>query len=449
MNNRTFSLIISSFLLLSVFVSFVFGRLIIERSLESYSTGIESLLEANLDNLALTVRNDLLNENIRLAKIVFEKNMFEGSFTAYAIYKDGILIEKSEKYDRIISSVERKKYIKEIRFSEFGKQWGYVEFLNSQKYKIDFITSLRMKLLLALLVLAFINLSFIIAILYFLNKTSTAFLAIVSGSEYIIQNKVYAMVVSLWAPFLQKLKLNLETLKKLEIQNLQLQKQEDMSTLARQIAHDIRSPLSALNIAVSRMANISPDLLSIFKDSVKRINEIANQLLSASKTISKSSSREIQNLSAEVHSILNLTVGEKKLNVDGIKKIAFIKDYGNKPVFVKADATEFQRMISNLINNSIEAIEDGGIITIAVRDYRNKVQISITDDGKGIPEHVLEKIGEKNFSFGKEKIESAGSGLGVFHAKNLVNSYGGQFVINSKLNIGTMIIMTFDTCADE
>jgi anti-sigma regulatory factor (Ser/Thr protein kinase) len=104
------------------------------------------------------------------------------------------------------------------------------------------------------------------------------------------------------------------------------------------------------------------------------------------------------------------------------------------------NATELKRVLSNLINNSIEAFPDGkGRVTVGIRGYKDVVQIIISDNGKGIPASVLAKLGERGVSHGKESSGTSGSGLGVYHAKSTVEKYGGKFEIQSREGQGTMI----------
>ncbi len=104
------------------------------------------------------------------------------------------------------------------------------------------------------------------------------------------------------------------------------------------------------------------------------------------------------------------------------------KAYG---VFVQVPPIELKRALSNMINNSIEAFPNGkGQVMVSVKKITSQVQIIISDNGKGIPSAIISKLGEKGFSYGKEKSDS-GSGLGVFHVKNLMQKYGGQFEVHS------------------
>ena len=113
------------------------------------------------------------------------------------------------------------------------------------------------------------------------------------------------------------------------------------------------------------------------------------------------------------------------------------KAYG---YFASVNATELKRVLSNLINNSIEAFPEGaGRVTVGIRGYKDVVQIIVSDNGKGIPALVLAKLGERGVSHGKESSGTSGSGLGVYHAKSTVEAYGGKFEIQSREGHGTMI----------
>ncbi len=62
----------------------------------------------------------------------------------------------------------------------------------------------------------------------------------------------------------------------------------------------------------------------------------------------------------------------------------------------------------------------------------------VSDNGKGIPSHILARLGEHGISYGKKGTES-GSGLGIYHAKKTVEEWGGKFEVRSREGIGTAI----------
>ncbi len=110
--------------------------------------------------------------------------------------------------------------------------------------------------------------------------------------------------------------------------------------------------------------------------------------------------------------------------------------------FAQVDSTELKRVMSNLINNSVEAFSNQkGQIAVVVKKLNESTTIIISDSGKGIPSHLLEQLGQVGVSHGKEHTAS-GSGLGIYHAKKTIERFGGQFQIESKEGQGTTITMT-------
>ena len=76
---------------------------------------------------------------------------------------------------------------------------------------------------------------------------------------------------------------------------------------------------------------------------------------------------------------------------------------------------------------------------MALRKYSSKTQLVVIDNGIGIPSHVLSRIGDEGFSFGKEN----GNGLGVSFAKRKMIEWGGTLQISSNVGVGTMVTLTF------
>ncbi len=86
-----------------------------------------------------------------------------------------------------------------------------------------------------------------------------------------------------------------------------------------------------------------------------------------------------------------------------------------------------KRMIANLITNSIEAIQSHGKIWIEVASEVDLIEISVRDTGRGAPPEILQKIFDKDYSYQKP----GGSGLGLFWAKQVIESWGGSITANS------------------
>lgn len=103
--------------------------------------------------------------------------------------------------------------------------------------------------------------------------------------------------------------------------------------------------------------------------------------------------------------------------------------------FAKIEPVLFKRVISNLLNNSIEALSDHGKIILNLERRGANLVISIEDTGKGIPKEVLPTLSQRGVSFAKEH----GSGIGLYQAKKAVHSWNGTFEISSELGSGTKV----------
>ncbi len=224
-----------------------------------------------------------------------------------------------------------------------------------------------------------------------------------------------------------------------------------IAEIAQQVSHDIRSPLSALNMMLVDLKELPEQKRLIVRSALQRINDISNALLEKSKAQASgpaqsapaplertpAGAREVVLLSSLVGELLS----EKRLQFQ--KKMGVVieedlsRSYG---YFASVNSTEIKRVLSNLINNSVEAFPEGkGRVTVGIRGYKDMVQVIVSDNGKGIPESVLAKLGQRGVSHGKESSGTSGSGLGVYHAKSTVESLGGKFEIQSREGRGTMI----------
>lgn len=235
-----------------------------------------------------------------------------------------------------------------------------------------------------------------------------------------------------------------------------------IATLASQVAHDIRSPLSALSMIIGQLSQIPEDKRILVRSAVNRINDIANSLLEKSKEARSATetSKEKSNIEKKKFSntaddlkksehfispLLESIVSEKRIQFRDKQLIEIECDvsqgYG---VFAKFHAVEIKRVFSNLINNSVESFsENKGKVIVSIKKSIDRVSITIQDNGKGISKQVLERLGEMGVTHGKEGTQS-GSGLGVYHAKKTIEACGGTFEIQTKEGQGTSMIMTFD-----
>lgn len=196
--------------------------------------------------------------------------------------------------------------------------------------------------------------------------------------------------------------------------------------LAKQLAHDIRSPLAALNSLLEDEQNLNPKIL---KNSILRINDISNKLL-------KQTQHDLIKLPSynKVSPIIQEII-EEKLIENSNKKIIinFVPTKLDEAFF---EPSEFKRIISNLLNNSIEASEDP-IIHINPSRETGNIIIRISDNGKGIPDIIVDNIGKKSITTKKH-----GNGLGLSHAYTQLKEWEGYMEIESTGACGTILKLT-------
>jgi signal transduction histidine kinase len=225
--------------------------------------------------------------------------------------------------------------------------------------------------------------------------------------------------------------------------------QEVELALAKQVAHDIRSPLTALNAVLDCVPNMPDDARRLVKSAVGRIMDITTKLLSQHRKNIVRASVPDPNESVSVKEpelisqLIEQIVAEKRVQIQADKRVEIDAAAATRQldVFACVDRVEFCRALSNTLNNAVEAIDREGKITISLKKNGTDIILLIEDSGKGIPADVLERLGKFGQTFGK----ADGSGLGLFHAESTMKSIGGRVELKSKVGAGTSVRLIFPT----
>lgn len=234
---------------------------------------------------------------------------------------------------------------------------------------------------------------------------------------------------------------------KLEVENKiheqVIQEQEKFRKIAGQVAHDIRSPLSSLLMVVAACKNIPEMERIILKESATNISDIANNLLSHYKKHDSETSTAVAEAQPILVSLVLLEViSEKKYQYKKLPvKFNCSLDHKNSFVFILADPSNFYRMLSNLINNAVEAFEGkAGEVDLKLNLTDKNVEIIVQDNGKGMSPEIIKKIiSNITVTSGKED----GSGIGLSQVRGTLAANYGRMAIESKVGVGTKITLTF------
>lgn len=246
---------------------------------------------------------------------------------------------------------------------------------------------------------------------------------------YVILNVVLSLLVGYLGILLRKIEL--QKLRVIELKKTQL---ESERLIFNQVAHDIRSPLSVLNLIAPTLGLASTEKSELIMQSVERINNIAEDLLNKGKVSNRLGK------GFEIVGLLEKILREKK-SLSGDKVVFKLIHNSNRPtVKIGIEEENFLRIISNILNNSIEAlVNQQGKILLEVSLLENGLILVIEDNGIGIPKEIQKEIGKKGFSYGKDSSINAGSGLGVFYCKEVVEKAGGTVTLMSNSGRGTRV----------
>lgn len=225
-----------------------------------------------------------------------------------------------------------------------------------------------------------------------------------------------------------------------EYKNKQMEKMKNdvLYEQSKQIAHDIQSPLAALEVAMEDFKNLPESTRKMTLNAVTRIKGIANELTNSDDLIGKNGDKP-----TILSILISSLIVEKKLEYNHFKKlnIAFL-DHTKQSDFVCVSDNLFMRIISNLINNSIEALDGVGEVRISLfkkDEVNNKIFLKIEDNGPGFPSEIL----SGGILRGKTLNKAGGQGLGLSFAQEEVEKCGGEFLIGNT-PFGSKVEMSFN-----
>jgi signal transduction histidine kinase len=220
-----------------------------------------------------------------------------------------------------------------------------------------------------------------------------------------------------------------------------------ISETASQVAHDIRSPLAALDSALKDVSQLPEERRLVVRSAVSRIRDIANDLIEKNRRLGASADdvSSPQGPSAEEPSVQLLSshveplVTEKRLQFRSKAGIVIDSrlEAGSYGLFARIQPAEFKRVLSNLVNNSVEALAGAGMVVVSLSNDGGQAVLKVEDDGQGMPPEVLARLGERGFTHGK----AGGSGLGLHHARAAVESWAGTLSVQSQPGRGTAVTL--------
>lgn len=230
----------------------------------------------------------------------------------------------------------------------------------------------------------------------------------------------------------------LEARDRIELLQASLREEERRAAvgdLARQVAHDIRSPLMVFEMITPTLTEIGEEKRALIRQASQRIKDIANNLLERGSELRRA---EVVR-PWHVLSLLDSIISEKRTAYGDLSQVELHAEFSSVAyaLFLKAPLGDIKRVLSNLVNNSVEA--SARRVIFGAAGSAECMEIFVKDNGRGIPALRLPTLGVKGVTYGKSGVAEGGSGLGLFHAREVVESLGGQLQIESEEGQGTTI----------
>ncbi len=216
-----------------------------------------------------------------------------------------------------------------------------------------------------------------------------------------------------------------------------------LGELAAEMAHEINNPAAIilsradyLQMETANNLNLKKydDDLEVILKQIDRVSKITGNILKYSKKLPKNF-QEIELIQIINESLNILEPILKK------KNIKLIKRYEVEKALIFGDSVQIEQVLTNLVNNAIDAMSENGKLTIRIRlNQKKKIQLMITDDGEGIDDHNIKKIFAPFFT---TKSGNKGTGLGLYIVNNICKNHNAVIEGESKLGVGTTFTIHF------
>jgi len=254
------------------------------------------------------------------------------------------------------------------------------------------------------------------------------------GSHYWVDTTIFPLLDQIGRPY-QYISIQYDITEKKCAEEM-LQKTEKLSMvgeLAAGIAHEIRNPLTTIKGFVQLMGESKQDnfFTETILGEIERINFIVSEFMVFAKPHDVVFSE--CNLTILLQNLISFLEPEALL-----KNVTISQHLPKEHVTISGERHQLKQVFLNLIKNAIEALPNGGNVTVTMVTTKEEVIISIIDNGIGLSSEQLQRIGEPFFT-----TKASGNGLGLMVSYKIIQNHAGRITVKSERNKGTTFSVTF------
>jgi signal transduction histidine kinase len=224
----------------------------------------------------------------------------------------------------------------------------------------------------------------------------------------------------------------------LEAQVQRLEKVGTAGEIAVGFAHEVRNPLTVVKMLLDSVADLTTEDRAVIKTEVDRMGTIVEEYLKFARP------HELALVPVDPRAVVagSLRLLEHRLTRQNVDVAT---DYHGEPALMLGSESHLEQIFVNLFINAMDAMPQGGVLSVTVTVEGDDLAISVDDTGCGIPDSVMERLFEA-FNTSKE----AGMGLGLSIVRRIVRDHHGRIDVDSRPGEGTRFTLRFPLAhADE
>ena len=209
------------------------------------------------------------------------------------------------------------------------------------------------------------------------------------------------------------------------------------------VSHELRTPLTTMRSYLEALADgawqdqeLAPNFLEVTRTETERMIRLVNDLLTLSKMDSTDYRLKMEwvNFVDFYNRIIDRFEMAKEQNV------SFKRLLPDHAIWVEVDADKMTQVLYNIISNALKYSPDGGQVTFSIKEGKDQITVSVSDQGMGIPKESIGKIFDRFYRVDKARTRKmGGTGLGLAIAKEIIKAHGGSIWAKSQEGKGTTI----------
>jgi nitrogen fixation/metabolism regulation signal transduction histidine kinase len=209
--------------------------------------------------------------------------------------------------------------------------------------------------------------------------------------------------------------------------------------MARQVAHEIKNPLTPIRLGVQHLRRARGDrrvdFEQVFEQNVGRILAEIDRLDEIARAFSRYGTAPAERVAPRIVDVAEIVRDVVELERMGESEVEWRVNGVDEPARAMAQDGELREVLLNLLENARQA--RARHVTVGVERRDGRVDVSVVDDGDGIPAELLSRVFEPHFS-----TRTSGSGLGLAISRGLVTAWGGEMQVRSEPGRGTELRIT-------